>query len=378
MSLFLVFFISTYSAMHGYLLAKTWQAFRFRWPTGVVISLFFILMIISPILIRFLERGQFYFGARVAAYIGYSWMGFLLFMFTLLLLSDALRLLSITISYMSKFNLSFIFSVNRQIFLIILFCSIFISIWGFFEARNVRLNTVLIKSTKIPKEAGVLTIAQISDVHLGLIVREERLTRIAKLIRSADPDILVSTGDLVDSDIDRLNGLSHILGDIKPRLGKFAVTGNHEFYAGIEKATEFTETAGFVMLRGKGVTVADSLNIAGVDDPAGEYFHQKAIDEYELLSSLPRRNFTILLKHRPFIDEKGKPLLDLQLSGHTHRGQLFPFRYLVQLSNHFISGLYILGNGERLYVSNGSGTWGPPMRFLAPPEVTIIKLIREE
>lgn len=167
---------------------------------------------------------------------------------------------------------------------------------------------------------------------------------------------------------------------INPRYGKFAITGNHEFYAGIENARCFTENAGFTFLRGESVTVAGMINIAGVDDPAGRYYGLKDISEKGVLSKLPRDKFTLLLKHRPTVDKDAVGLFDLQLSGHAHKGQIFPFSLITRIYYRHTAdaGHLKLMDNFYLYVSRGSGTWGPPIRFLAPPEVTVIELVHGE
>jgi uncharacterized protein len=129
------------------------------------------------------------------------------------------------------------------------------------------------------------------------------------------------------------------------------------------------------MLRGEGVTIHGMVNIAGVDDPAGKYFQIKKVSEKAVLSSLPGDLFTVLLKHPPVVDKEAMGLFDLQLSGHTHKGQIYPFRYLTRLAFPLYTGYHKLPGNGHLYVSRGSGTWGPPIRFLAPPEVTIIELV---
>jgi predicted MPP superfamily phosphohydrolase len=234
-----------------------------------------------------------------------------------------------------------------------------------------------IRSHKVPAAYSPLKIVQISDVHLGLIVREGRLKRILKKVAAENPDVVVSTGDLVDGQVCELNGLAGLLNEIRPRYGKFAVTGNHEFYAGFDNAKCFTENAGFTLLRGESTSAA-GITIAGVDDPAGRFYGLKNISETELLSPLPRNKFVLLLKHRPLVDKKAVGLFDLQLSGHIHKGQIFPFTLLTALYYPLTSGRLDLPDKSVMYVSRGSGTWGPPVRFLAPPEVTAIELIREE
>jgi uncharacterized protein len=250
-------------------------------------------------------------------------------------------------------------------------------VYGYFEALNIRTERVTIETTKLPAGTDRLTIVQISDVHLGLIVRCDRLVGILEAVKAAKPDIFISTGDLVDAQINYLPGLRELLQEIKPRYGKFAITGNHEYYAGLDQAIAFTKEAGFTLLRGE-VVNAGVINIAGVDDPAGEQLHlEKPKSESALLAGLPKDQFTLLLKHRPVVSPDGPKLFDLQLSGHTHKGQIFPFTYISKIAYPLNAGTFDLSNGALLHVSRGSGTWGPPIRFLSPPEVTVIELVRK-
>ena len=271
----------------------------------------------------------------------------------------------------------FIPSANFSFFIPLLL-SIIISVYGYFEAKDVRTEKIIINTSKIPEDVGRLRIVQISDIHLGLIVREDRLRSILSEVKKADPDILVSTGDLVDGQIDNLEKLAEPFQKINPRYGKFAITGNHEFYAGLDQALSFAEKSGFRILRGEAVTVAGLVTLAGVDDPQVKtYGLFKGLSEKELLSELPHERFTVLLKHRPLVDRNVLGLFDLQLSGHVHKGQIFPFSIITGLYYSTQAGFANLAGNSKLYVSRGSGTWGPPIRFLSPPEVTVIELVHE-
>jgi uncharacterized protein len=222
---------------------------------------------------------------------------------------------------------------------------------------------------------GQLRIVQISDVHLGLIIGTERLSRILDAVRAAKPDILVSTGDLLDGQVDGIEALEKQFREINPKFGKYAVNGNHEYYVGIERAEDFCKSAGFTLLCNKTFDIPGVAVIAGVDDPAaGRFGLSGNVTEKQLLSGIPKERFVLLLKHRPLLDPDSKGLFDLQLSGHTHRGQIFPFTLIIRMLFPIDSGLLNLENNSYLYVNPGSGTWGPPMRFLAPPEVTVIDL----
>jgi predicted MPP superfamily phosphohydrolase len=335
-------------------------------------------MIFAPIIVRNLERNDLVTPASLFAYIGYIWMGLIFLFFSFAVALDAYRLILEAIHRAFNANFSRFSLSKTQCFFIPLFLSVGITIFGFFEALNIRTERVIIRTDKITQKIGRLKIVQISDVHLGLIVGKHRLQRIVERIKAEKPDILISTGDLVDGQMNNLSGLSGMIREIPTKYGKYAVLGNHEFYAGLQDALKVTTDAGFRVLRGEGLNIPGVINIAGVDDPAGKRFGLEGnVSEETLLSKLPQEKFTLFLKHRPWLtDAKGRHF-DLQLSGHTHKGQIFPFSLIVKLFYPNFSGLVSLDNNSYLYVSRGTGTWGPPVRFLAPPEVTVIELVHE-
>jgi predicted MPP superfamily phosphohydrolase len=155
------------------------------------------------------------------------------------------------------------------------------------------------------------------------------------------------------------------------------VTGNHEFYAGLDQSIDFMNKAGFTVLRGEVATVGGAIDVAGVDDPTVRHFGPRGgLSDREVLSRGGGR-FTILLKHQPLVEKDALGAFDLQLSGHTHKGQIFPFSLITSRFFSFHSGSYGLANGALLHVSRGTGTWGPPIRFLSPPQITVIDLIPE-
>ncbi len=374
--LFFVSILSIYSLLHLYIFLKIRSAFAFSGVALIFLIVFMVCMVSAPVVVRILEGYRFDVTARLISYVGYTWMGLVFLFFFSSLAIDMYRLVVYATGRMLHTGFFSFTPSPRIAFFITLLTTGAIAVFGSYEARTIRTETVVIKSIKIPKEIGTLTIAQISDVHLGLIVRHERLKRILKAVRRANPDILVSTGDLVDGQIDNLNGLAELLQAVDPPYGKFAITGNHEFYAGLDQALNFAESAGFTMLRGETRDVARIITVVGIDDPTGKYFgFYRGVSEKTLLSHNPDKKFVLLLKHLPVVNKEAVGLFDLQLSGHTHKGQIFPFSLITRLFFPHQSGLIPLSHGSQLYVSRGSGTWGPPIRFLSPPEVTIIKLV---
>jgi predicted MPP superfamily phosphohydrolase len=376
MIIFLLIFFLIYGGLHLYVFLKTKNAIVLGAMATMGLIAFMALMIFAPILIRLLERVGYEPIAYLLSHVGYTWTGIVFLFFSCALLLDVYRLVIFTAGFVLQKNLSSITPSAFYSFIIPFSFAIIISAYGYFEAQNIRAERLVIQTSKIPEEIGTVKIVQIADIHLGLIVREKRLNLILQKVKAEKPDILVSTGDLVDGQMCRLNHLVEMLQEIKPHYGKFAVTGNHEFYAGLAQALECTKKAGFNVLRGKAVNVSDFISIAGVDDPAGKIYESSGnTSEKELLAHLSRERFTLLLKHQPITDRESSSLFDLQLSGHTHKGQIFPFTLITRLRYSFNSGYFKLPNNSHLYVSRGSGTWGPPIRFLAPPEVTVIELV---
>jgi len=372
---FFIFYLLIYGLLQTYAYLRLRPAFGPGWSAPLIV--FLVLMTIGPILFHALEKAGFLLLPTILAYASYLWMGLLLLFVSCSLAIDLYRLVLVLVTLASGTNLAN-FSLtpfHRAIGPLLL--SILILTYGFFEAANIRLRQITIPTEKLPAGVMEIRIAQISDLHLGLLMRARTLRKVAALVNRARADIIVSTGDLVDGEMCNVDELVEISKKMKSRYGKFAVTGNHEFYAGLEKSLAFTRASGFTVLRGEQVEVG-GLILAGVDDNARDYPSAALMraPESKVLSGLPKDRFILLLKHQPRLDTASQGLFDLQLSGHTHGGQIFPFSFLTWLSNKYNAGLYDLSKGGQLYVSRGTGTWGPPARFLSPPEVTLIRLVR--
>ena len=249
--------------------------------------------------------------------------------------------------------------------------------YGLVDARRVRVERVRLASTKVARRDRPFRVALVSDVHLGVLVGPRRLRRMVERLRALDADVVLSAGDMVDGQADRVSLLVPLLDALRPRHGKFAVTGNHDYYVGIEHALDFHARAGFQVLSGTAADVGEDIRIAGVDDPTSKRMGiWSNVDERVALNGSANDRFTILLKHQPVVDPRAAGMFDLQLSGHVHRGQIFPFNWLVRLVYPARTGLSRLAGGSWLYVSRGTGTWGPPMRVGAAPEITLIEIER--
>ncbi|NJC88915.1 MAG: metallophosphoesterase [Desulfuromonas sp.] len=368
MTLFAISFLLIYALMH----LMVWLGVRSLIPADrrlrIGLAVFGAMMIVAPVLTRLLERADFETGARAMAWIGYLWMGFLWLAFALFTAQGAWNGM---VRIVGRFRpgLRGWLLVGPRPALFSLSVVALAGTWAFFEAAQPRVERVQLTVANLPAERPRVRIVQISDLHLGLINRGDLLGRVVDQVRQLHPDLLVVTGDLLDAQRNHLEGLTDPWRELSPPLGKFAVVGNHEVYAGRSNSLEYLEAAGFRVLINEVVAVG-GIQLAGVPDPA--WGEQKG--DAEVLKAADPARPTILLKHRPWVEPAAVDRFILQLSGHAHRGQIFPFNFITGLAYPMQDGLYRLAGGNWLYTSRGTGSWGPPMRLFAPPELTLIEL----
>ncbi|UCG38263.1 MAG: metallophosphoesterase [bacterium] len=370
MSLFLIIYYSIYGGMHAYFFFKVHQALN---PTGwrlLALILFLLLMVNGPVLVRLLERKGDMLPATLFAYVSYFWMAGLLWFLFLGITRDLWNTGVRLASFITPESYRLIIPPRPAFFVTVLLITV-AAVAGFIEARGLRTERVVVETDLFPAGSGPVKVAQISDVHLGLIEGQRRIDQILSILHAERPDILLASGDILDGMAHHVDSLSSSFAAFQPPLGKFAVTGNHEYYVGLADSLSFLEKSGFRVLRGEAVH-AGPLRLAGVDDPAGRQTGQASyLDEGAALAMGDQRRFTILVKHQPLVEDSSVGRFQLQVSGHTHKGQIFPFNYPVRIRYRYIAGLFDLARGSLIYTSRGTGTWGPPLRLFSPPEVTI-------
>lgn len=348
-------FLSIVAAVNYYLYCTVVAAYPEFW---LIALLALVILVGSLFAAMGLERKGFLRASIPFSWLGYTWLGAMGIGLFLAAVFDALQLFVPEVS--DAVALHWAGALTGVA-----------SIWGFVSARRVRVKRVTIGSDRVPDIGRPIVLVQISDMHLGDGSALSRTKKVADTVNELRPDIVVSTGDLFDGFLPMMGPYVEVLKSIRATEGAFAVSGNHEVYAGLEEAMTLTEAAGFCNLRNRLVILNSGIALVGVEDPASP----DQADEPRLLGAVDAKRFTVLLKHRPDIEEKSIGKFDLQLSGHTHGGQIFPFHLLAKLIYRAHVGLSVVGSRQFLYLSRGTGSWGPQMRLLAPPEITCFELI---
>lgn len=218
-------------------------------------------------------------------------------------------------------------------------------------------------------------IVLLSDIHIHRVINPEKVKGIVDAANKLNPDIILLDGDIIDDDVEKVHNISLLLQELKAKEGIYFVTGNHEFYTGYKQSVQELKSFGFKFLENDGVSLGN-IYLAGIPDVfSGANFGRTANIE-EAFAFADNNQFKILMSHTPTDFHAGNNF-DLELSGHTHGGQIFPFHILTKIHNKYLAGMYDMENDAKIYVTSGSGQWGPQMRFLAPSEITLINILPE-
>ncbi|MFD5690282.1 metallophosphoesterase [Streptomyces rubiginosohelvolus] len=238
--------------------------------------------------------------------------------------------------------------------------------------RGPSVQRITVPLAKLPRAAHGFRIAVVSDIHIGPILGRAHTRRIVDTINATSPDLVAVVGDLVDGSVADLGSAAEPLAALRARHGSYFVTGNHEYFSGAEQWIDHVRELGLVPLENARVEI-EGFDLAGVNDIAGETEGQGP-DFGRALGDRDRGRAAVLMAHQPVvIHDAVEHGVDLQLSGHTHGGQLWPGNYLAELANPTVAGLERYGDTQ-LFVSRGAGAWGPPVRVGAPSDITVVEL----
>jgi predicted MPP superfamily phosphohydrolase len=310
--------------------------------------------------------------ASIAAWAAYGWMGVSVLLLFLLLGSELVRVVIHGYNAVSSApaDPERRLAISRGIAGIVSLVALGAAGTGTVSALGqVALRNVKVPLRRLSPSMSGFRIAQLTDLHIGPTLGKGWLSDVVKHTNAANPDLIVITGDLVDGSVDELREHVQPLSGLKAPHGVWFVTGNHEYYSGVEDWYAHLPTLGVRPLRNERAQLAPGLFIAGIEDLTGSPSLSDALEGHDPSQAL------VLLAHQPRqFAEAARRSVPLTLSGHTHGGQIWPFSWLVALQQPFLAGLHRRGDSQ-LYVSRGTGFWGPPMRVFAPPEITLLRLV---
>jgi len=377
---FLIFFsivLTIYGFLNFYIFRHAIHAFPSPSKYSGLFTTLFVFVVLSYPVGRILERVWQSWLSDLFTWVGAFWLAAMLYFFLIVLVVDLISL----IGWMIPSLPSFLIHPTAELKAIYLYTSMGLVgltlILGHINALNPRIRTIEIQTGKKAVGQKEVTIVMASDIHLGTIIGPRRVGKLVNTINSLKPDIVLMAGDVVDEDLKPVirQNLGESLRKISAPLGVYGIMGNHEYIGGAEAAAKYLGEHGITMLRDKVVDIKGMFYLAGREDRSSNSFAgKKRLTLDSLLSGLDRSRPIVLMDHQPFkLEEAEKQHVTLQLSGHTHNGQLWPLNYL-------IDAIYELGMGYKkigdthYYVSPGYGSWGPPVRTGHRPEIALIKL----
>jgi len=351
---------------------------------GYIFIFLLSLLPLLPILLRF-TGSETKIIDRISLF-GYTSLGFFVLSFLILLLKDlCMQILGI---FEHLFKSDYIADNSKREFLkkslsiSVIGVSGVASIYGFHSSRKgptiIEQNIFL---ENLPIEYEDFSIAQISDLHVGPTIKKNYVENVQKKIDHINPDLIAVTGDLVDGSVKHLSKDLQPFKDMIARYGTYFVTGNHEYYSGVDSWLDETDRLGMINLINENRILSKdggNIAIAGITDfRAHQIKRVHRSNPKKALSNIDKNTTKIMLAHQPnsiySVHDAG---VDLQLSGHTHGGQFWPFTYPTKLANAYLAGHYN-HHGTQIYVNRGTGYWGPPLRIGVSAEITLIRLKRK-
>ena len=372
--IFLTVVLTIYSLTNVYIFFKGHNVIPDSRKISVIYTLIFITLAITFIAGKILESIHSSVFSDILNIIGGFWMGFMLYAFMFLLLSDIILLILKISGIISRPD---ILLYRKWAFLFTTFLSVVLITGGFINAVIPVIKDYNITIDKPAGDIKTLRIAAVSDIHLGSIIRKRSMKKLSGMLEKIKPDVTLLLGDIVDGELGPV-----LRGDLLKYFNRpqkedslYAITGNHEFIGGADRTIPYIESKGIRVLKDEVVTLKGGIQIIGrLDRDSFRYYAKERLSMEELIKNIDTSKPVILLDHQPFrLDESEKYGIDLQLSGHTHNGQLWPLNYLVRRFFELSYGYLKKGNTQ-IIVSSGFGIWGPRIRSCSRSEVLLINI----
>ncbi|MBI4810141.1 MAG: metallophosphoesterase [Ignavibacteriales bacterium] len=375
--IFFTVFFAVYGLINYYILVRSLQSFSLNSNIRPYYIVLFIFVALSFLIGRILENYWLTPLSKTFVWVGAFWLAAMLYFFLGILLLDIIRFINHLFPFFPKIITSEYIRVKAYTgigFSIVVFVLL---IFGHLNAISPKIEDIQIKVAKKSRGMKSINIVVASDIHLGSIIGKKRFDKIVSAINSLKPDIVLLPGDIVDEDLAPVikENLGESLRSIESRYGVYAVTGNHEYIGGVEDACSYLKENGVKVLRDQCIFVNNTLYLIGREDRSINRFTANGRESLnDLMNNVDKQLPIVLMDHQPFQLEEAKDAgIDLQLSGHTHHGQLWPLNYITNAVYENSWG-YRNNSTVHYYISSGVGTWGPPIRIGNHPEIVRISL----
>lgn len=377
MSLFFIIFFSVYTALNAYVFIRGWQVIGNYTILKIIYLLLFIIVAYGYVFAKILYKVLPPLVYDIWLGVGAIWFALLVYFILTLLLIDIIRFIDSKFVFLPEFFRSGNVNVKRYVAIAVIFIVTVIVFLGNLNKRNIDIRRLELTLPKGQGKLNELNIVMASDIHLSPIDGERLLKRIIDKMNSLNPDIILLAGDIVDDKAEILEareiGKSFRL--LKPKYGVYSINGNHEFINGVESSVRYGESLGIKFIRDSFILIDNSFYLIGREDNAMPQFtgkQRKTLEE--IVKNISDQYPKILLDHTPFkLEQAVNNNIDLQLSGHTHHGQIWPANIITNLIYEVSWGYKKKGN-THFYVSSGAGTWGPPVRTGSRSEIVNIKI----
>ena len=375
--IFIVIFFVIYSLANFYILHKGYQVLpAYPWlKISYVVT--FVFFASAYLISRLIEQTNLIFLHHIGYWLGSYWMAALIYLFIAVLIFDIIGFFNLFFHILPvKVSLSYLH--YKQYYLSIASISTLILLcYGTWNAAHPRIKQLDLSVAKQAGSLKELNIVMVSDIHLGSLFGKQKVAHMADRINSLHPDVILLVGDLLDEAQNPIfkNSIGEPLKMLHAPLGVYAVTGNHEYIGGINRAVHYIGSLNIKLLRDTAILVDNSFYLAGREDRDINRFSSKSRKPLdEIVKSVNHTLPVILMDHQPFaLNQAVENGIDLQVSGHTHHGQFWPINYLTNRI-YEVSWGYKQKENTHIYVSCGYGTWGPPIRIGNQPEIVKIKL----
>ena len=375
---FSIFFLVYFGANY-YVFIRGWQGISGFPALRIPYTVAFIYLAIAYILMRFLGQYLPAVLSTVLYWSGSFWFAALLFSFLVVLSLDMLRLADHFIHFLPVAGSAAYLKYKGIVTFgsIVLVCMLLAA--GYINTLFPATRHFTFEINRPNSSFRQVKLALASDIHMGTMVGKRRVASMVKMINANEPDLVVLAGDLLDEIHEPIfrNDVGAPLRELKAPLGVYAINGNHEYIGGVESSVKYIQSLGVSMLRDTVVKPGGDIYLAGREDRSkgGRFDGARRKPLAELLQGIDKNDPVILLDHQPHnFNEVVKNNVDLQLSGHTHHGQFWPFSALTR-AMYELSWGYLKKGNTQFYVTNGFGTWGPPIRLGNRPEIAIITLV---